>query len=86
MFSFRYTLFAYAKNKDADQLIFNHQLRVNGEADQRLCFRYTGSTIPLLPTFQISSLLSSSVVYSPVCVGLVGNPKDRFSRDAAQLK
>ena len=30
------------KNKDADQL------RGNREADQRLCFRYTDSTIPLL--------------------------------------
>ena len=30
------------KNKGADQL------RSNCEADQRLCFRYTDSTIPLL--------------------------------------
>ena len=44
--------FAYAKNKDADQL------RGNREADQRLCFRYidTCSTIPLLPKSKISSL------------------------------
>ena len=26
------------------------------EADQRLCFRYTDSTIPLLPKSEISSL------------------------------
>ena len=25
-------------------------------ADQRLCFRYTDSTIPLLPKYEISSL------------------------------
>ena len=31
------------ENKDADQL------RGDREADQRLCFRYTDSTIPLLP-------------------------------------
>ena len=31
------------ENKDADQL------RGNREADQRLCFRYLDSTIPLLP-------------------------------------
>ena len=31
------------ENKDADQLRGNH------EADQRLCFRYTDSTTPLLP-------------------------------------
>ena len=30
------------ENKDADQLRGNH------EADQRLCFRYTDSTLPLL--------------------------------------
>ena len=38
------------ENKDADQL------RGNREADQRLCFRYTDSTIPLLPKSEISSL------------------------------
>ena len=42
--------FAYAKNKDADQL------RGNREADQRLCFRYTDSIIPLLPKSEIPSL------------------------------
>ena len=31
------------ENKDADQL------RGNREDDQRLCFRYTDSIIPLLP-------------------------------------
>ena len=35
--------FCICENKDADQL------RGNREADQRLCFRYTDSTIPLLP-------------------------------------
>ena len=34
--------FCICENKDADQL------RGNREADQRLCFRYTNSTIPLL--------------------------------------
>ena len=38
------------ENKDADQL------RGNREADQRLCFRYIDSTIPLLPKYEISSL------------------------------
>ena len=38
------------KNKDADQLRGNH------EADQRLCFRYIDSTIPLLSKYEISSL------------------------------
>ena len=42
--------FRICENKDADQL------RGNREADQRLCFRYTDSTIPLLPKSEFSSL------------------------------
>ena len=42
--------FCICENKDADQL------RGNREADQRLCFRYTDSTIPLLPIYKTSSL------------------------------
>ena len=41
--------FCICENKDADQL------RGNREAGQRLCFRYTDSTIPLLPKSEISS-------------------------------
>ena len=41
--------FCICENKDADQL------RGNREADQRLCFRYTDSTIPLLSKSEISS-------------------------------
>ena len=40
------------ENKDADQL------RGNREADQRLCFRYSDSTIPLLLKSKISSFFS----------------------------
>ena len=42
--------FCICENKDADKL------RGNGEADQRLCFRYIASTIPLIPKYIISSL------------------------------
>ena len=35
------------------------------EADQRLCFRYTDSTMPLLPKSKISSLKPSSVAVQP---------------------
>ena len=38
------------ENKDADQL------RGNREADQRLCFRYLDSKIPLLSKSKLSSL------------------------------
>ena len=37
------TGFCIYENKDADQL------HGNRESDQRLCFRFTDSTIPLLP-------------------------------------
>ena len=42
--------FCICENKGADQL------RGFREADQHLCFRYTDSTIPLLPKPEISSL------------------------------
>ena len=42
--------FCIGENKDADQL------RGNREADQRLCFRYIDSAIPLLSKSEISSL------------------------------
>ena len=51
--------FCICENKDADQL------RGNREADQRLCFRYTDSTFPLLPKSEISSLLLSSIPVQP---------------------
>ena len=51
--------FCICENKDADQL------RGNREADQRLCFRYIDSTIPLLSKSEISSLYSSSVTAQP---------------------
>ena len=38
------------ENKGADQL------HGNREADQRLCFRYTDSTLPLLLKSEISSI------------------------------
>ena len=50
-----------SENKGADQL------RRNCEADQRLCFRYTDSTISLLVKSEISSFLPASLT---VQVGL----------------
>ena len=47
--------FCIRENKDADQF------RGNREADQRLCFRYIDSTIPLLSKSEILSLKPSSV-------------------------
>ena len=47
------------ENKDADQL------RGNREADQRLCFRYSDSTVPLLLKSEISSFYLFSVLVQP---------------------
>ena len=58
------------ENKDADQL---HSYC---EADLRLCFRYTESTMPLL---------SKSNFYSWVCVAPVRKPHCRFSHEKDQL-
>ena len=55
--------FCTYENKDADQL------RGDRKADQRLCFRYSDSAIPLLSKSEISSLQPSSVVVQP---GLCG--------------
>ena len=63
----RKAAFCICENKDADQL------RGNREADQRLCFRYTDSTIALLPKFQASSHILW--LYSPVCVGPGQKPR-----------
>ena len=53
------SVFCICENKDADQLCGNR------EADQRLCFCYIASTIPLLPKYKISSHLPSSVTVHP---------------------
>ena len=48
--------FCICENKDTDQLRGYIQLRGNREADQCICFRYTDTTIPLLPLYEMSSL------------------------------
>ena len=65
--------FCICENKDADQL------RGSREADQRLCFRYIDSTIPLLSKYEISSLYTSSVAVQPgLCGTWSENPKTGF--------
>ena len=67
--------FCICENKDADQL------RGKREADQRLCFRYTDSTIPLLPKCEISSIQPFSVAVQPgLCRTLSVTPKTGFLR------
>ena len=68
----RKPVFCIGENKDADQ-------RGNREADQRLCFRYTYSTISLLPKYEISSLQPSSVAVQPgFCGTWSETPKTGF--------
>ena len=73
--------FCICENKDADQL------RGNRETDQRLCFRYTDSTIPLLSKSEISGFVLVIFYRSTVWFvwDLVGNPEDRFSHKEAHL-
>ena len=67
--------FYICENKDADQL------RGNREADQRLCFRHTDSTIPLLSESEISSLWPYSVIAQPgLCQTWSETPKTGFLR------
>ena len=67
--------FCICENKDADQLCGN------SEADQRLCFRYTDSTIPLLSK-PLAILCGCTARFVS---DLVGNPEDRFSHNEAHI-
>ena len=67
--------FCICENKGADQLCGNRT------TDQRLCFRYMDSTIPLLPNFEAIFCGCTARFVSD----LVGNPKDRFSHNEAQM-
>ena len=69
--------FCLCENKGEDQL------RSNCEADQRLHFRYTDSTISLLPKSNFKILAIFCIFIDRFVSDLVGNPKDRFSRDGA---
>ena len=71
--------FCICENKDADQL------RSNREADQRLCFRHTDSTIPLLPKSEIQASNHLVWLYSLVCVEPGRKPEDRFSHNEAHV-
>ena len=67
------------ENKDADQLRGNH------EADQRLCFRYSDSTVPLLlnPKFPTCSHLLC--LYRPVCVRPIRKPHYWYFHEMAHM-
>ena len=65
--------FCICENKDADQLLGDC------EADQRLCCRYTDTTIPILHKYEISSLQPSCVVVQPgLCRTWSETPKTGF--------
>ena len=65
--------FCLCENKGADQL------RSNCEADQRLCFRYTDSTLSLLIKSEISSFYAASgTVYVGLCQTWLETPKTGF--------
>ena len=65
--------FCLCENKGADQL------RSNCEADQRLCFRHSDSTISLLPKSEISSFLPfSETAQTGLCRTWSETPKTGF--------
>ena len=73
--------FCICENKYADQL------RGYREADQRLCFRYIDSTIPLLFLIRNFKPLTIFCDCTDRFVSdLVGNPEDRFSHNEAQME
>ena len=67
--------FCICENKDADQL------RGNRNADQRLCFRYIDSAIPLL--FKPLAIFCGCTAW--FVSELVGNPEDQFSHNEAHM-
>ena len=71
--------FCICENKGADQL------RSHCEADQRLCFRYTGSTLPLLYKSKISSHWSSSVTVQSGLCGTCSKSHCLFSHVVAHI-
>ena len=65
--------FCLGENKGADQLLGNR------EADQRLCFRYTDSTLSLLIKSEISSFYAASgTVHVGLCQTWLETPKTGF--------
>ena len=69
------------ENKDADQL------RGNREADQRLCFRYSDSAIPLLLKSEVSSFyLFSVLVQAGLCQICSETTLLVFPRDSSNIQ
>ena len=68
--------FCICENKDADQLCSNR------EADQRLCFRYIDASS--IRNFKPLAILCGCTAW--FVSDLVGNSKDRFSHNEAQIK
>ena len=72
--------FYICENKEADQL------RSNCAADQRLCFRYMDSAIPLLTKSEMSSHLAIFCGCTARFVwDLVGKPEIQFSQNEAHM-
>ena len=54
---------------------FLHMRKQRRETDQRLCFRYTDSTSPLLPKPKLQASRHLLWLYCPVCVGPGRKPR-----------
>ena len=53
--------------------------------DERLCFRYTDSTVPLLSISKIPASSHLLQLHRPLCVGPGRKPRSPFSRVAAHF-
>ena len=71
--------FCICENKDPDQL------RGDREADQRLGFRYTDSTLPLLTISDFKPLAIFCGCTAWFVSDLVGNAEDQFSHNEAHI-
>ena len=69
----------FCVNEGADQLRVNRAARA---ADQRFCFRFIESTLPVLPISEISAILCDCT--AQFLSHLVGKADNRFCRDAPQ--
>ena len=69
------------------QVLCNHKMSSNCEADQHLCFLYTDSAIPLLLKSEISSFKPSSVAaLTGFCQTWSETPKTVFSSHGSNVK
>ena len=82
MYFYSHPLFEPRREKTG----FLHMQKQRRRSASCLCFRYTDSTIPLLPKYETKALTIFCNCTARFVSDLVGNPEDRFSHNEAHLK